>query len=157
MEKKYTSEMNYRNPEFKAGSVFTESQWVAKRGTVSSLQEHLAAGYITEWEGQSAPTSVQAPAVTKTANSANTEVVESESAEDSNEEESEEEVVVEESEQTEQEKPHGIWDFKAEDLEPLGLPALNTMYKEHAEKNGIDNVRAFQNKENLIEKMCSEA
>jgi hypothetical protein len=176
-EKMYTTELNYQNPEFKAGSVFSEAQWIAKGGSADGLQGHVNAGYITVWEGQQAPAApvaaieVSESPLTETADSAETETVDSAEtevidvpSEDSVEEESEEVV---ESEQTEPEeseevveedsdKPHGIWNFDKEDLDPVPLPALNTMYKDHAEKNGLS-VRAYKDKEALIKKMCSEA
>lgn len=168
-EKMYTTELNYQNPEFKAGSVFSEAQWTAKGGSADGLQGHVNAGYISVWEGQQAPAApvdvieVSESPLTETADSAETEVIDVPS-EDSVEEESEEVV---ESEQTESEeseevveedsdKPHGIWNFDKEDLDPVPLPALNTMYKDHAEKNGLS-VRAYKDKEALIKKMCSEA
>lgn len=160
-ETKYTTDMNYRNPVISAGSVFTEAQWVAKGGKAEGLKGHVAAGYITVWEGQSAPEPIitVSPSPleqeTVTVDSAETEVI---NLEDSAEEESKEEVIDEHEEYLARAKakPEGVWNFKAEDLEDIPLEQLNIMYKSHADENGI-NVRAYKDKDALIAKMCSQA
>jgi len=170
-EKRYTSELNFQNPAFPAGCVFTEAQWVAKGGKADGLQAHLAKGYVTEWEGQEAPPTIDVTpsplADTVTADSAETVILE-----DSTEEESGEEVAgssatdtgdEESKEKDEEEKdsnskpaPQGVWNFNPESLQALGLEALNALYKDHAAKYDIS-VRAYKDKDALIKKMCSEA
>jgi hypothetical protein len=166
-EKYYTSDMNYNNPDFEAGSVFTEAQWVAKGGKAGSLALHVAKGYITEWEGQqppaepAEPVQLDAPPDTETVNAEDEQEPPAEeppAEEPPAEEPPAEEPPAEEPPAEEPKpKPEGIWNFVREDLEPLPLESLNALYKDTAEKNGITNVRAYTNKESLLNKLCSQA
>ncbi len=54
------------------------------------------------------------------------------------------------------EKPTGVWNYSKEDLEPLSLEILNTMYKQRASEFNLS-VRAMKDKESLINKMTSES
>ena len=54
------------------------------------------------------------------------------------------------------ESPTGIWNFKKEELDPLPIEALNTLYKDRASEFGIG-VKMLKDKAELIEKMTSEA
>lgn len=119
----YITELNYQNPCFNAGSVFTADQWVDAGGSTDGLKGHVSKGYIKVWEGQEPPVPMKEAV----------DVVE--------------EVPV---------KVDHIWDFAEEDLEPLPLEALNSLYKDHAAKFGIK-VRAYKDKEAVIKKMTSEA
>lgn len=145
---KFTSEMNFQNPAFAAGCVFTLEQWLAKGGSEAGFNGLLAKGYVKEWAGQTPPMplAVQQEEESVTVDTADTVVLDQKPLEDSEEEESAEEVT----------KPQGIWNWKVEDIEDLELPALNALYKDHADKYNLT-VRAFSNKEALIKKMSSEA
>jgi len=137
-ETKYQTHVNYQNPSFKKGSVLTIAQWVEKGGTEEGFMKHVDRGYITEWAGQADP-------LTQTADSADTVIVEP--SVDPAGEEIEKEVSTK--------APTGIWDWSEEDLEPLELAALNTLYKDTAAEYGIE-VEYIDDKDQLIALMTSE-
>ena len=138
-DKAYVSKHNYYpgTVEIPAGTVFTEDQWEACGGKVSSLHEHIKKGYITENE-QYVPEVV--PEVVPEAEVEVLEIVK------------EEEPVKEE-----KAKAQGIWNYSKEELEGLDIGMLNTIYKDRAAEYGIKVNRPFSNKDNLIAKMTSEA
>lgn len=135
--KRFVSTANYYpgRTDLPAGTVFTEDEWVAAGGKAAGLAEHVAKGYITEAVQTKPPAPKPAPVEEEAP------VVEEEAP------------VVEE---TKKEPPTGLWSFTAEELEPLPIEALNTMYKDTAKKAGLPIPRAFNNKESLIKKMTSE-
>jgi hypothetical protein len=154
-EKRYVSDHNY-NPgstQLPAGTVFTEAQWVEFGGSVEGLAAHVSKGYIKE-AVQTRPDDLppMKPAV---------DVVEEKPSEEPEGEESAEEVVVTVEAEAEAEaeapaKATGIWDFAKEELDPLPLDVLNSMYKDRCKKFEIKGARAYKDKDALIKKMTSE-
>lgn len=134
--KLYVSEHNYYpgTTDIKAGSVFSEAQWIASGGTTVGLQEHCARGYIKE-AVQTQPSASNVPPADTKKSASN---------------------VPPPADKPPADKPAGIWNFTKEELEPFGLPVLNTMLKDRAEEFGLK-VEAFKDKPALIEFMTSEA
>lgn len=146
-ETKYQTNVNYQNPAFAKGSVLTVAQWVAKGGTEDGFMKHVDRGYIVEWAGQANP-------LTQTVDSADTVIVEP-SADPKGEESGKEVVDGKIDEAVKKDVPTGIWDWNEEDLEPLELAALNTLYKDTAAEYGIE-VEYIDDKDQLIALMTSE-
>lgn len=149
-EKFYVSTANYYpgRQDLPAGTVFTEEQWIEAGGKATGLAEHIAKGYITEAK-QVKPA---APAPKKEAPKVDAPIVDgSEGSEDDKEKEKKPPVV-----DNQKTAPTGLWCYTAEELEPLPLEALNTMYKDTAKKAGLKTPRAFKDKPALIKKMTSE-
>jgi hypothetical protein len=160
-ETRYVSTHNYnlKREAIPAGTKFTEDQWVECGGNAKDLPIHLAKGYITEvaYVKQVPPQPINAPAPPQPINapaSAPAPAPTQPETETVSGEENEEKVIEPEQTATASTKHSGICDF-TEELEPLSLPVLNGLYKDHAEKFGLK-VRAYKDKEALIKKMTSE-
>ena len=136
-DKLYVSKQNYYpgNRVLLAGTVFTRAQWIEAGGTLDGLDVHVSRGYITETVNE-APEAIV--------------VEEAPSVEEAPAKEEEAPVDAPEA-------PTGVWNFTAEELEPLPLKALNAMYKDRAKEFGQTVSRAFTSKKSIIKKMTSEA
>jgi len=142
--KLYVSESNYYPgaTDIKAGTVFSEAQWIKCGGSATSLKEHVEKGYIKE-AVQAAPPPPPQPTTPPPADKqkgAKPPVV----------------PPVADTKPAEDTKPSGVWNFTKEELQPFGLPVLNTMLKDRAEEFDLK-VEPFDDKDKLIEFMTSEA
>ena len=153
-EKLYVSTANYYPGRIAlpAGTVFSEAQWIEAGGKATGLAEHIARKYITEAvQVKPEAPNVEAPVVD--ALKVDTPQEEASPVVDALKVDAPQE---EASPVVEKEAPTGLWNFTVEELDPLPLGALNTMYKDTAKKAGLPTVRAFKDKDALIAKMTSE-
>jgi len=135
-----------------AGSVFTAKQWIEAGGTAEALETHVEKGYIKEAVQQAPPSIVEALEKVEEPAAEEPAAEEPVAEEPAAEEPAAEEPAAEEPEKI---MPQGIWNFSKEELDPLDLEVLNTLYKDTAAEYGIE-VLPFEDKDLLIEKMTSE-
>ena len=179
MTKLYVSEHNYYpgRQDLPKGTVFSEQQWIDAGGSATGLGEHISRGYIKEAVQQAPVAVIDVPA--ETVDTSEADRIAEEEAEAKAKAEAEEEAALqaeaeaqakaeaEAQEQVDKEAAEaeeaakkaaaeGIWNFERELLENYDLQALNIMYADRAEQNGLE-VAPFEDRDKLIDLMTSQA